>query len=911
LEQGLVFGLPIRLGSVEFAVSRRTLNLAQLRAEFVAGEASATASIAMQSPFPVTGDFRLRDFELSQLAPIVGLPANAVVGRVNLRGTVQGPLADWQVNVSGSGGIGNARLSGLRVDGVRFGFGISRYGIRVRDLLAQMYDGEARGAAVIPFDNRVAGDLDLSESGIDLGRALADLRLGDVPALAKRWPAELWPENLIAGRSLSCRTSGAIHLTLPSGKGFEPSRIAGNVQFDVTQLAGLGIQDGRLALAATLADGTLDIAKAGLAWPGVRAAARGKLKLTAPFSFKAKLRADGKLEALPKLAGVPLVDELSGDFGLGTDFEGATEPLELTGTGKISLQELQLGNTAIGSLTAQLTADRRSLELRDIHGSLLGGSLTGSGRLPLTPDLPGAASLEIKQIDVGKLASKLVRLPVRLSAVTTADAKIDIPAGALANPNDWDLHASADVPAVIVNNVPLGHVHATALGGQDRFEYDVEGAMVGGGLKIRGAWDAEKEAASAGLLEIERWQIGKLLTALTRRPQLARMTGTLDVKVPFTLPAKLAWPEGNGGLKLSDVRWETVRLSDRIEGSVALKRGVLAVERLSGDIAGGVFRAAARIDLNHRRNSRVRAVLDRVNSGQLAAPFPELNGLVAGSIDVDLRGVLADPWRFVAVVAVEDGKVMSIPLAGFRMPLRVDLDPRSLAADVETSDASGQLGHGRLQLKLHLRSAATNSLTLAATLTDADVGPLLRSQSSGEIAGGRVTATVALAGQDVRGPNDLAGNVQAKLRNLQVTALPVFQNLTPYLTGSLASAGSNEGDLRARIGGGVAQIERLSVNTTSGRLFATGRVSLAGNLDLGVSFSTDPLPGGPLAPALLARVPLAAAGPAGWLLLANEFLANRVIYLDVTGTIAHPAIRLEALPILTSEATRFFLGGGF
>jgi hypothetical protein len=58
---------------------------------------------------------------------------------------------------------------------------------------------------------------------------------------------------------------------------------------------------------------------------------------------------------------------------------------------------------------------------------------------------------------------------------------------------------------------------------------------------------------------------------------------------------------------------------------------------------------------------------------------------------------------------------------------------------------------------------------------------------------------------------------------------------------------------------------------------------------------------------LAARLSVLVSPPIGLLLEANQFLANQVVYLEVTGTIHSPTIRVRALPLLQEEAIRFFL----
>ena len=188
--------------------------------------------------------------------------------------------------------------------------------------------------------------------------------------------------------------------------------------------------------------------------------------------------------------------------------------------------------------------------------------------------------------------------------------------------------------------------------------------------------------------------------------------------------------------------------------------------------------------------------------------------------------------------------------------------------------------------------------------------PLLAQAGAvGQLASGRIDATVTLSGQDVHSLNDLTGSVQGRLHNVAPNALPVFQQIVPYLAGGLGGINFDHGELRARIRSGALVIERLSLEGSSAKVYASGRVTMSGALDLDVMASNEQIPGGVVGPALLARLAIGASNPVSLLLEVNEFFANRTIYLDVTGTITAPIIRVRPLPMLTNEAARFFLGG--
>ncbi|HEY1786193.1 MAG TPA: AsmA-like C-terminal region-containing protein, partial [Pirellulales bacterium] len=910
-------GMAIRQASAAFELQNQSLSILRLRAEFSGGRFQATARVALAAPLSATATFSLQDFDLSQLAAPLELKPTDLAGRLNASGTAKGNLADLGVSALLTGTADNASLLGVRLDALRFRVAASRYGLALKDINVRLYGGTLRGTGVLPFDTRVAGDADLAWSGIDVGRAAADFALAGGPLLRQAMAAQPLLRNVLShqplsGQSLSGLAGGTLNLKLALGHDLDWHKLIGTAHLDIARLVGLGIQNGRIAVDAALANDTLTVSKCNLRASGFRAAANARVALTAPFDFAGKLSARGKFQNLPLAEMIAAGEPVSGDFTLDAKLRGTANPLAVAGDGTVAVRSLQIGKAKLESLDAEFVADRQSIALRRLDASFYGGSLQGSAVVPLAGQAAGEAALHLKQLDVGRLAADLARIPVRLNAVTTADLDVQIPAGTLADPQQWTVRATADIPSLAVNGLPVGDLHATANGRHDTLDYRLDGHLIGGLVQAGGRWSADQDAAAnAGLVELKELQLARLVAAFPRSRQLQGLAGTVDLKIPFTLPAKFAWPTGRGELKLGDLRYQRIQISDRLDGRLTLDHGILKLERFEGTLAQGIVRASCSIDLGQPRRSRVRATLSGVNGEQLLAPWPEMKGVFAGPIDLDLRGVLARPWRFVATLGIEDGKVLSVPLTGFRLPLRIDVDPRTLAAEVDADDGAGQFGHGRVQLRLRLRSTNTTAVDLTASLTDGDLGPLLSSQSFGQLAGGRVSGTITLSGQNVRSLNDLSGSVKASLRNLQVTALPVMQNLEPYLSGGLASAGSNDGDLRARIGAGVLQLERLTVNTSSARLYASGRVSMAGNLDLGVAVSSYPLPGGALAPALLARLPLAAAaGPVGLLITANELLANRVIYLDVTGTVSSPAVRVRPLPLLTTEATRFFLGGG-
>ena len=464
-----------------------------------------------------------------------------------------------------------------------------------------------------------------------------------------------------------------------------------------------------------------------------------------------------------------------------------------------------------------------------------------------------------------------------------------------------------------INSIVVGSVQGKLRAASHDLAYDVNGNLFGGQIECRGDWQppvAGADGTNKGVLQISGIEFQRIGSAFPRNPVLADLAGRIDFRLPFEQRDKFGWPLGRGQLELSHVGWRHLTWAKQLIGVVSLNAGRLQLIDFSGDLAGGQLRAAATLDLNQRGGSKFTLAIDDIRAEDLLAPWPAFNKMLSGPASAHFRGSLSRPWRVSGTLEMDRGQIAALPVSDVRLPLMITFEPRTLACNVDLPDGAGQVGRGRVQIRAAVRSSHTISVDSQISFVDADLQPLLaQAGAAGELSGSRATGTIKLSGQNVRSFADLSGNIEVKLRDLHSGGFAPFQRITPYLSGGLASGSFNDGSLRGRIGGGTLQIDRLVVGNATTQVFASGRVMLSGGLDLDVLISNNQLPGGPLASAGLARIPLAASGPIGWIVLADELLANRSIYLDVSGTMASPVINVRPLPTVTDEAARFFLGG--
>jgi hypothetical protein len=191
-----------------------------------------------------------------------------------------------------------------------------------------------------------------------------------------------------------------------------------------------------------------------------------------------------------------------------------------------------------------------------------------------------------------------------------------------------------------------------------------------------------------------------------------------------------------------------------------------------------------------------------------------------------------------------------------------------------------------------------------------DVVSLLRQLGSDSQYGrGRLTGTLTLTGRNMRSVNDLRATLNADLEDAQGGSLPVIGSLGRYVPGAGASGATQfgEGRLEARLARGAIYLDRLTLASSQLDIYMSGLINLSGRLRLEAVVYTGQGQNSFIANELLTRFTGVVAAPAALLAAANDFLSNRVIYLDIGGTLSRPVIRVRPLEILREEIVRYLL----
>jgi hypothetical protein len=620
---------------------------------------------------------------------------------------------------------------------------------------------------------------------------------------------------------------------------------------------------------------------------------------------------------------------------------GTLRPLTVTGGGTATAEELRISDIRARSFHVEWEGDTDCIRLRSIRADLYGGDLTGSATIPLLSSAAGAVDIRFKGLELGPLTKNIPGMSLRLEG--RADGKI---AGTLSADagkgrrftGDTELQAAQ----MRVQGIPTERLHGKIRFHDGVTDYRFDGDSLGGKFELDGRvppagsgapaasptggrqgrlpWregilvaQAVPAPAAQGHLRVRGARLGRLWQVLALQESLGPLRGVLDFEVAYRFEGPNRTPVGDGQFVLRNLRWGTDILSDSIRGAARLTEDELRLANLTGSLGQGLLRGTVAYNFKVPEASWFNLALDNVELARALTPWPSLAARVQGPADIHLRGRMGREWRGGGEIDLVRGKILGIEASEFRLPIDFTFAPRYGYGELELRDLSGQLAHGRVVGRASLRLGLSRRVEGQLRFFGVDVRTLL--QQAGEFSqsgSGLLNGRFDFASGDLRSLDDLTGTLTATLAQPgQAQSFPVLQQINPFLGFGLSSTTFRSGDLRARLGGGALRIERLSLVGQTVRLFIDGTVTLLGRLDLRVTANTGTI-GIPINPNALrlAGLSLPATGPVPVALLirASNYLSNRVIHLRVVGTIRSPTVQVQALPTLSEEAVRFFLG---
>jgi translocation and assembly module TamB len=676
---------------------------------------------------------------------------------------------------------------------------------------------------------------------------------------------------------------------------------------------GLKVRDSEAEL--RVREGKASLTEARTRLEGALVTGAATMDLTSPYQLRGNL-ALGKLDLSSLQRLVPEVRPpvpVGGEFDTAVKFQGSLTPFQVQTTGTVRAIDLRISDLRFQNVHMGWTSDADRLLLKDLRASLYGGTVAGSAAVPLRPAVAGSVDLRLKDLDVGSLAKDLPALPVKIEGKTNGTVKGTISAAPVARERQITMNVHLQAPRMRVQGVPAEQLQGTVDYRQGVVDYRLEGKALGGTFELNGqvpsATAEPSRAGKEGRLKLQSGKLRLLAGVFGQSPGTFPLGGLVDLDIRFRNEGRTFAPVGNGELVLTDVSWGGNLMTNRLQTPVVLTGHELRLNRMTATLGEGLLRAQLVVNLKQLERSWVTLNLDRVDVSRLIAPWPELAGLLQGTLAVQLRGRLGPEWNGGADVLLERGKIAGVDVSEWRMPISWSYAPGAGQGEISLRDSSAQLAMGRATAQATMRWGMGLQLKGQIRFTNVSVRALSRHLGdSSQWASGRLTGRFDFAGSDIRSPSDLTGTLEASMGETQALQAPALQQVAPFI-GLSASYTFRNGELSARLARSVFRIQRLALQSDLVQMMVEGNVTLAGRVDLDVTARTGPI-GVDLGRLRLLglRVPATGNIPLTVVMAASSYLSNRVVHLRVTGTLRSPSISIEMGALLTQEAVRFFLG---
>ena len=660
--------------------------------------------------------------------------------------------------------------------------------------------------------------------------------------------------------------------------------------------------------------------------------ARGEMEVGQAYPFKATVKLDKvPLESVEQLRNlVPVSWRLAGEANVHGNLEGTLSPLALRSTGEAQVKRFRAGTIPADNLTFRWDSDDEVIRFREVSAKVFGGEVSGSFEVPLRSEAAGTGELKLDNIELGDLSKSLMEGgTLRLEGRAAGTIKLRSPAA-----GEGERGATADVdlqaPSMKLQGIAAKKIKGTASYRGGVLKYTLTGEALGGQFEVGGQYPPPGAKTPAktpekkgppkkdpgldlGRVKLRGMQLSKLWDLVGLKASLGSLDADVSGEFPLTTDdeGRLV---GTGRLRAERLRWGSRDIATAGQAIVRLTPTEMTFDEITFFAGEGVARGRATFHRIDPEKSTATVTLTNVPGSRLGFLIPDL----ANRFDIPVSGKLTTTmgreWRGSAVLTSSRGKLLGVPVTDVRVPIEWMAVPDRGRSEVRIRDATATAASGQLTGSLSVNVFNDLAPKLAGDLQFRNVNLASAFREAGRFIGNMpVTGRLDFGAEQYRGPNDLTGNLRATLGESQPLALPVFAAMVPYLGyGRDSSTTIRDGEVRAALGNGVWRVQRVSLNGPSLGLYAEGTITMSGRVNLSAVATSRSTPGqavlqrfNPLTVAVLASP----TRPLNKALLADavSLIGNYVIYMDVTGTIDAPVVRVDPLRTITEDVARFFL----
>ena len=643
---------------------------------------------------------------------------------------------------------------------------------------------------------------------------------------------------------------------------------------------------------------------------GAPVSASADLAVVAPYTFQAKAAIpQADLAMLNRLApDFRLPVSIVGKIGTQATAKGTLSPLAFVTEGNAAGANLKIEDVLVQKASFRFAATEKSLAIQDLALDLYDGHVNGAATIPLQENVAGKVNIGLKNVDAAALVKSIPAIPIKVRGQIDGSVQGDMPPVKNGAAREFLAQIDLQAPKLVVQNVPAEKLVGAINYKPGAIDYKLEGKTLGGSFELEGSVPLKGKAApkKQGRLEINNLSIARLLQTFGANENVVNLSGQVHLDFTYDQEALNEIPTGSGTVRFTNVRWQDAAAPSDVTGDIILEDNVLRLRELTANIGSGQLRAQATVNLRRPDRGFFLIKLDNVEASRLLRPW--LGDQVRGPIQGSIRGSLGAEMAGRIEAELVRGEVAGLSVTQWRIPATWRYSPLQQQGQIDILETTAQLASGRASGRASIGFGFATRVDAQLQLVRADMRNLLRETiGSTSLGGGYFTGKIVVKGDNVRSLEDLDGSIDAAFSQTHATAVPVLGDIAPLL-GIGGSTTFQKGDMKARLDRGVFRIQRLSLEGGLYKLFIDGTADVQGRLNLNVVANTGNLltnaPGFRL---LALRFPIAGNVPLSLLQESNIFLANRVIYARVTGSVRNPNTRILPLPTLQQEAIRFFL----
>jgi hypothetical protein len=706
----------------------------------------------------------------------------------------------------------------------------------------------------------------------------------------------------------------AVGIPTDSADDWRTYRIKGTVSSKQLQLDELPLEkvEGTIEMnqgIVTLSELTADLPGAG----SVRLL--GSLTLSDAYPFRATVSLNqAPLNALEKFIG-KLPFDLAGKITTQASLHGNLQTLFIEGDGTANVRNLRVGIFPLDQLDFRWKLDRDQVAFTKIDASAGTGKVTGELTIPLTPKGTGTAGLKIDRYDLAEISKQFPNTArLKLDGTASGSLKLTIPAADARGERQISAEVDLQAPKLKLQNLPAERITGTATYQNRSLKYRLMGDALGGKFEVDGQYPPvnavpklPKNEPPLGRLQLKNLHLSRLWAYLGLE-SLKPLEGEISLDLPYRTDDE-NYLVGVGNLRLDRPRWNEKEITSRISATLRITQDTIRVENLSSTIGEGSLRGLLIVNRLNPDRSRLRLTMSNLPIQKLLCFVPSDAESFDAPLDLTISGQLGREIRLSGTAAVTRGKLYGIPVADLRVPIEFSWMRLTGRGELRLRDISGMIGGGRVTGKAELDFASSVAPRFDTELQFTNVNVQALTSQSGYFSGSTpLSGRLDLHATEWKSVDDLRGSLHATERDGRAFAIPVLSDLLPFI-GLAIGSGTQIGEIEAILNRGIWKLQKFTLTGNGLDLMATGTVSLRGQLDLDVTARTgrDRLSSRLLQ--LAAVLPLGSVGiPPTLATEATRLLADRLLYLEVTGTVQKPNVRLKPLRILSDEALRFFLG---